>query len=90
MLTSSYAWRLALRFARVMIFSGPSAPKFMAEAWVESENVGEGGGDGLRLLEPKVRARSERGRPGAMVQAKTVLGAGCTVLCMCLTFAWCT
>lgn len=54
----------------------------MAEAWVESENVGEGGGDGLRLLEPKVRARSERGRPGAMVQAKNVLGAaGCTVLC---------
>jgi hypothetical protein len=52
-----------------MIFSGPSAPKFMAEAWVESENVGEGGGEDLRLLEPKARARRERGRPGAMVQA---------------------
>ena len=26
-----------------MIFSGPSTPKLMADAWVVSENVGDGG-----------------------------------------------
>lgn len=50
-----------------MIFVGPSAPKFIADALVESEKVGEGGpGDVLRL-EPKANARKERGRFRAIV-----------------------
>jgi hypothetical protein len=45
-----------------MILAGPFGPKFIAEAWVASENVGEGGlGEALRLTEPKEKAR------GAMV-----------------------
>lgn len=49
-----------------MIFAGPSAPKFIADMFVVSENVGEGGpGDTLRL-EPNARLRRERGRLGAM------------------------
>ena len=43
-----------------MIFSGPSAPKFIAEAWVASENVGEGGpGDDVRFGD-MARLRRER------------------------------
>lgn len=34
---------LVLRLARVMIFSGPSEPKCMADALVASEKVGDGG-----------------------------------------------
>jgi hypothetical protein len=45
-----------------MILAGPFEPKFIAETWVASENVGEGGlGGALRLMEPKEKAR------GAMV-----------------------
>ena len=50
-----------------MIFAGPSAPKFIAEAWVASEKVGEGGlGEEAGFEEPNGRVRSERGRRGAM------------------------
>ena len=50
-----------------MIFSGPFEPKCIAEACVvASEKVGEGGPAVFRLLEPKARALSERGRLGAM------------------------
>lgn len=63
-----------------MIFSGPPAPKFIADAWVVSENVGEGGpGDELRLAEPKARARSERGRVGAMVDERAECAGICNV-----------
>ena len=52
MLTSSYDCKLALRFARVMIFSGPPGPKSRTEAFVVSVKVGEGGpGDISRLGE---------------------------------------
>ena len=45
-----------------MILAGPLGPKFIAEACVASENVGEGGpGEALRLMEPKEKLR------GAMV-----------------------
>ena len=51
----------------MIIFSGPFEPKFIAEACVASEKVGEGGpGDMFRWPEPKVRALNERGRLGAM------------------------
>lgn len=51
-LTSSYACRLALRFALVIILSGPSGPKLRADGLVASEKVGEGGpGDIVRLDE---------------------------------------
>jgi len=51
-----------------MILAGPSVPKFIADACVTSENVGEGGlGELLRLLEPKEKLGKERGRLGAMV-----------------------
>ncbi len=54
----------------MIIFSGPSIPKFMADALVVSENVGDGGpGDELRF-EPKVRPRRERGRLGAMMDER--------------------
>jgi hypothetical protein len=47
-----------------MILAGPFGPKFIAEAWVVSENVGEGGlGEALRLMEPKEKGE----RLGAMV-----------------------
>lgn len=43
---------LALRFAFVMIFAGPFGPKSIAETFVASENVGDGGvGDTFRLDE---------------------------------------
>ena len=42
-LTSSYDCRLALRFARVMIFWGPFDPKLRTDTLVVSVNVGEGG-----------------------------------------------
>ena len=48
-----------------MILAGPFGPKFIAEAWVASERVGEGGlGEVLRLMEPKEIVRE---RLGAMV-----------------------
>ena len=52
-----------------MILFGPLAPKFIADTFVASENVGEGGpGDIVRLLELKENTlRRDRGRLGAMV-----------------------
>lgn len=50
-----------------MILSGPLGPKFMADACVASEKVGDGGSDGDLCIEPKTRARRERGRLGAMM-----------------------
>ena len=48
-----------------MILAGPFGPKFIADACVASENVGEGGlGEALRLMEAKGKVR---GRLGAMV-----------------------
>ena len=45
-----------------MILAGPFAPKFIAEACVASENVGEGGlGEILRLVEPKEKVRKRLG-----------------------------
>lgn len=56
----------------MIIFSGPSGPKFMADALVVSENVGEGGpGEVFRRLE-MVRERRERARG-------IVVGVGCSV-----------
>lgn len=53
-----------------MILAGPFGPKFIAEAWVASENVGEGGlGEALRLMEPKEKVRE---RLGAMVVEATL------------------
>ena len=53
-----------------MILVGPFGPKFIAEAWVASENVGEGGlGEALRLMEPKEKVRE---RLGAMVVEATL------------------
>jgi hypothetical protein len=41
---------LALRSERVIIFAGPFSPKWTADAFVVSENVGEGGpGDPFRF-----------------------------------------
>lgn len=45
-----------------MILEGPLAPKLNAEAFVASENVGEGGPGEVGLREvPKARERRERG-----------------------------
>jgi len=49
-----------------MIFEGPLAPKFIAEACVASEKVGEGGPGDMVRFEPKVKVRRDFGRPGAM------------------------
>ena len=43
MRTDSYACVLCFKSARVMIFEGPCSPKFIAEALVASEKVGDGG-----------------------------------------------
>ena len=53
----------------MMILSGPLGPKFMADACVTSEKVGDGGSGEDLIFEPKlkVRARSERGRRGAIM-----------------------
>lgn len=51
-----------------MIFSGPSAPKFIAEACVASENVGEGGpGEDVRFGDI-ARLRIERCSRGMLEQ----------------------
>lgn len=58
----------------MMILLGPLDPKFMAEACVASEKVGDGGpGDKGRRLEPNASARRDRGRLGAMLE-KSVVG----------------
>ena len=57
--TSPYACTLALRSARVTIFSGPSGPKFIADAFVVSEKVGEGG-PAEGALRPLVETERER------------------------------
>lgn len=51
---------LALRFARVMIFSGPPSPKFMPETLVASDNVGDGGPELTGRPGDITRARRER------------------------------
>ena len=52
---------LALRSARVTIFAGPFSPKFMAEALVTSEKVGEGGPSCCLLIFVDIASdRSER------------------------------
>jgi hypothetical protein len=55
---------LALRSERVMIFAGPFSPKFIADMFVVSENVGEGGpGEAFRFAWGFVaiaRARRDR------------------------------
>ena len=57
----------------MMIFSGPSTPKLMAEAWVVSENVGEGGpGDDGRFGD-SVKLRSERFFRGMTVDGQRLL-----------------
>lgn len=68
--TSSYACRLALRFALVIIFSGPFAPKFMADALVTSEKVGDGLLAELRLerMNERVGAMSVEGAVGINVR----------------------
>lgn len=51
-----------------MILEGPLAPKLKAEAFVTSENVGEGGPGEVCVREvPKARARRERGWVEGMV-----------------------
>lgn len=42
-LTFSYACIPAFKSILVIIFSGPFSPKFIADAFVASENVGDGG-----------------------------------------------
>lgn len=47
----------------MIIFSGPLSPKFMPDAFVASENVGDGGpADVVVLGAEMVRVRRERGR----------------------------
>ena len=56
---------LALRSERVMIFAGPCSPRFTADTFVVSENVGEGGpGEALRFpgCEFVVIPKGRRGR----------------------------
>ena len=60
-----------------MIFSGPSGPKFMADAFVVSEKVGEGGPGEVFLRRWMARERRERAR-GMLVAIVTVSGwPGC-------------
>lgn len=42
-----------------MIFSGPSTPKLTAEAWVVSENVGDGGPGEVERFGESNKLRSE-------------------------------
>jgi len=58
---------------RVMIFSGPSAPKLMAEARVASENVGEGERVGEERFGDSARLRNERGLRGIR-QRRVLIG----------------
>ncbi len=60
--TSSYDCRLAFRSPRVIILSGPLGPKFMADALVVSENVGEGGPGDVGRFDEIARERNERAR----------------------------
>ena len=69
-----------------MIFSGPFAPKFMAEACVASEKVGEGGPCGVFRLELDVIARVRRGRDEGIVNR--VRGTACKgTPTICTTFS---
>jgi len=73
-----------------MIFSGPFEPKCIAEACVASEKVGEGGPAMFRLLDPKVRALSERGRLGAMFGRGKGMRrglAGCNLSALCSNYS---
>lgn len=50
-----------MRFALVIIFEGPLAPKFTADTCVVSENVGDGGPGEVCRLELKDKERSDLG-----------------------------
>lgn len=61
-LTFSYDCKLIFKSARVIILSGPSIPKFICEAWVASDRVGEGGPGAIAVAFCLMaRERSERG-----------------------------
>lgn len=51
---------LVFRFVRVMILSGPPAPKCVAEMFVRSDMVGEGGPAPAGRLELMTLERNER------------------------------
>ena len=71
-----------------MILAGPFGPKFMAEACVVSEKVGEGGlGEELRLLGVKEKVRKERERLEGMVvvRATDVMSYLYSILYECTT-----
>jgi hypothetical protein len=61
---------LALRSERVITFAGPFSPKWTADAFVVSENVGEGGpGDPFRFdCELVVSERDRKGRDRGIVE----------------------
>ena len=59
---------LALRFALVIIFSGPSGPKLRTDALVVSVNVGDGGPGDISRLGERACVRRERTRGMAGVQ----------------------
>jgi hypothetical protein len=65
----------------VIILEGPFAPKCIADTFVVSENVGEGGlGDSFRF-EPNASARRERGRLWGMTAGERKRAGSC---CRCL------
>ena len=73
---------LALRFVLVIIFSGPFAPKFNADAFVASEKVGEGGpGDAVRLVGAMARDWRERARGIVFQPSMVSLFEVCNVWC---------
>jgi hypothetical protein len=66
---------LALRSERVMTFAGPFSPKFIADTFVVSENVGEGGSWETFGFpwEFVVNARARRGRDFGMERGVLVV-----------------
>jgi hypothetical protein len=67
---------LFFRWALVMIFSGALPPKSMADTFVVSENVGEGGPAGAGLLEVVEMINERRERVPGMTALTTKLEAG--------------
>jgi hypothetical protein len=69
---------LALRSERVMIFAGPCSPRFTADTFVVSVNVGEGGpgaGEALRFpCEFVVIVKGRRGRDFGIWRARILVG----------------
>ena len=70
---------LALRSERVMIFAGPFSPRFTADTFVVSVNVGEGGpapGEALRFpCEFVVIVKGRRGRDFGIGERRIGLAA---------------